>query len=152
LYSWRELPPTLGTPHEGFYYPDPLGFWTEVRRWTTVIVRTAEPQASGADALAVSALLHLGEQPDRVAWALDLMRPAIVLFLDEASWVAAAIDAKTNPFSIPDPHRPGVVYEGSWGSTDSGQIVGKAPQHPAAHSLYKKEDMDTFLGAVPPND
>lgn len=145
---WRDLPPTLGTPHEGFYYPDPLGFWTEVRRWITVLVSTAEPGISTSDALAVAALVHLDGQTHRLGWALRTLRPAIVLFLDEACWEAAALTTQTVAFAIPDPHRRGVVYEGLWGRSD-GRTVGKSPQHPAAHQLYRRDDMDAFLRGAP---
>ena len=33
LVPFPEAPLTLGEPHEGFLYPDPIGFWDEVRRW-----------------------------------------------------------------------------------------------------------------------
>jgi hypothetical protein len=138
----------LGTPHPGFFYPDPLGFWTEVRRWITLLVRSAEPTADTPDAVSVAALVHVGDQPRRAAWARQVLQPAVVLFLDEASWSAAEVEADVVPFVIPDPHRKGVVYEGCWGRTATG-VVGKSPQHPAAHLFYRAEDMEQFLRSVP---
>jgi hypothetical protein len=41
------------------------------------------------------------------------------------------------------------VYEGFWGATADGTVVGKAPQHPAMHNLYRAEDMDRFLASAP---
>src|SRR5690348_1056301 len=85
IIQWRELPPSLGDPHEGFFYPDPLGFWTEVRRWAGVIVRLADPGFSTSDALAVTALLHVGDNAARLKKAIQLCRPRVILFLDEAA-------------------------------------------------------------------
>jgi hypothetical protein len=149
LMVWKDSPPTFGVPHEGFYYPDPQGFWTEVRRWVTVLVRLVEPRASTAEALAVATLLHVGDNSERAAWAVDRLGPEVTLFLDEASWAAAAIDTESTNFAIPDPHRAGVEYEGRWARSVSGKAVGKAPQHPAAHQLYRAADMDAFLRAMP---
>ena len=115
LVLWRDEPPTLGVPHNGFFYPDPLGFWVEVRRWATVLMSGAEPGIKAPEALSVTALLHVGEQPDRVGWALALLRPEVTLFLDEAAWAASALTVDMVPFAIPDPHRAGVAYEGWWG-------------------------------------
>ena len=145
---WREEPPTLGVPHNGFFYPDPLGFWTEVRRWATLLVGTAEGGVKTPEALSVTALLHVGERPDRVGWAMQLLRPQITLFLDEASWSASGLTVEPFPFAIPDPHRAGVTYEGWWGRRPDGAIVGKAPQHPAAHSLYRAADIHLYLQAA----
>jgi hypothetical protein len=149
LLLWKEEPPTFGTPHAGFFYPDPLGFWTEVRRWITVLVRSAEPSVGTPDALSVAALVHVGDQPERATWARRALQPSVVLFLDEASWSSAEVAADVTPLVIPDPHRAGVVYEGCWGRTADGVVVGKAPQHPAAHLLYRSADMEQFLRAIP---
>jgi hypothetical protein len=149
IMIWPAGPPALGVPHEGFYYPDPIGFWAEVRRWATTLLGLVEPGVSITDALAVSALFHIGEEPSRIAWARLLLQPKVTLFLDEAAWTAASIRAPSVPFSIPDPHRRGVVYEGWWARTDDGTVLGKSPQHPAAHQLYEKREMDRFLGAAP---
>jgi hypothetical protein len=126
LVEWVERPPTLGTPHEGFFYPDPLGFWSEIRRWATLLVRLAEPSWSTPDALAVTTLIHVGDRPTRIAKAREIMRPRLVLFLD--------------------------VYEGFWAVADDGTVIGKAPQHPATHKLYRSEDMDGFLALAPLGD
>ena len=136
---WRDAPPTVGEPHEGFFYPDPLGFWAEVRHWATVA--TGLPTS---DALSVAALLHGG---GRLDWAVTLMRPRVVLFLDEPAWQSAQLDISGRPISwhIPDPFRTGQVYEGWWARTVDGRLAGKAPQHPAAHNLYRRDDMDDFL-------
>lgn len=149
LVLWPDDPPTLGEPHHGFFYPDPLGFWAEVRRWATMVVRTRRPEWSTSDALAVTTLLHVGDDAGRLAWARTLMRPHVVLFLDEPSWLAAGMDVDRHPHHVPDPHRPQQVYEGFWGATADGLVVGKAPQHPAMHNLYRGEDMDRFLASAP---
>lgn len=147
---WRDSPLTLGTPHEGFFYPDPLGFWAEVRRWATVLFRTAGPAWDTADALALTSLLHAGGDPARLARALALHVPRVVLFLDEEAWAAADLTVATPvAHRIPDPHRPGQSYEGFWATAADGRVVGKAPQHPAAHRLYRAADIDAYLAAVP---
>ena len=149
--SWRELSPTLGEPHEGFFYPDPLGFWSEVRRWATVLVRERRPGSSTPDALAVTALLHVGDKPkERVAWAISTLDPVVTLFLDEASWAESGITAVDRiAVPVPDPHRPGKSYEGFWSRQGHDRIVGKAPQHPASHKLYRADDLDRFLRSLP---
>ncbi|MEY2478930.1 MAG: hypothetical protein QOG87_4245 [Actinomycetota bacterium] len=149
LLQWQERPPTLGDPHEGFHYPDPLGFWTEVRRWATVLVRERERELGTADALTVTTLLHVGDDSGRLTWGMQLMLPRVVLFLDGPAWDAAGMIVREEPHYVPDPHRPQQVYEGFWGVTDDGTVVGKAPQHPATHKLYRAEDMDRFLRAAP---
>jgi hypothetical protein len=149
LLQWQEEPPTLGVPHQGFFYPDPLGFWTEVRRWISIIVRSSAPRLSATEALSVAALVHSGENPAWVAWATDRCRPAVTLFLDEASREAAGVEAGSDVYTIPDPHRADTVYEGWWMTDPAGRVVGKAPQHPASRNFYRAEDMDRFLRAVP---
>jgi hypothetical protein len=146
---WKDDPPTFGTPHEGFFYPDPLGFWTEVRRWVTSLVRASERAASMSDALSVAAVVHAGDHAERLQWAVTALQPSVVLFLDEASWSLAGLTSDAVSHAIRDPHRPGVVYDGCWGRTPTGLVVGKAPQHPAAHLLYAAADMDSFLRAIP---
>jgi hypothetical protein len=94
LVLWEDHPPTLGRANEGFYYPDPLGFWAEIR------------ERSG---LEVRQVAH----------------------------------------HITDPHRRGQVYEGFWGRTPDGRVVGKAPQHPTTHNLYRDADMLGFLRSAP---
>lgn len=141
---WRDQPPTLGAPHEGFFYPDPLGFWAEVRHWTTVLTGLTT-----SDALSVATLLHGDGLLD---WALGLMRPRVVLFLDEAAWQHADLDLETAPegWHLPDPYRAGQLYEGWWAATADGVRIGKAPQHPAAHRLYRRSDIDDFLSRSAP--
>ncbi|MHB8467492.1 MAG: hypothetical protein ACYDH6_03360 [Acidimicrobiales bacterium] len=149
LLEWPGGPPTVGTPHEGFFYPDPLGFWTEVRRWTTDLFRTIDPGWATTDALSITALLHADQDAQRIAWAIERCEPVVTLYLDEAARSTSGIEPSGQMFSIPDPHRPGTVYEGWWASTDDGRVVGKSPQHPASHLLYDPADMDEFLRAVP---
>lgn len=149
LVVWPEDSPTLGEPPHGFFYPDPLGFWSEVRRWVTVLLRLRRPEWNTPDALAVSTLLHVGDHPNRLAWARDLMRPQVLLFLDDRSWQASGLQVRKQLHHVPDPHRPQQVYEGFWATTDDGAVVGKSPQHPATHNLYRAEDMDRFLAAAP---
>ena len=109
----------------------------------------ARPDWATPDALSVSTLLHVGDDADRFSWARDLMRPHVIVFLDEPSWLAAGIDVRQQPHHVPDPHRPQQVYEGFWGVTASGTVVGKAPQHPTTHRLYRADDMDRYLRSVP---
>ena len=149
ILQWPEGPPTLGSPHEGFFYPDPLGFWTEVRRWTTEIFRTVLPSWSASEALSLTALLHADQDVERVTWAIELCQPVVTLYLDETARVTSGVDASGESFSIPDPHRPGTVYEGWWSVGPGGRVVGKSPQHPASHLLYDEADMNTFLRAMP---
>ena len=149
LLQWRPALPSLGTPHEGFFYPDPLGFWTEVRRWATVLLRVAKPQWSVADALSMTALLHAGDDPGRVQWATERCEPVVTLFLDETAAQTAGVQKSGDVFSIPDPYRPGTVYEGWWARLADGRVTGKSPQHPASHRLYRTSDIDVFLGASP---
>ncbi|HET7487292.1 MAG TPA: hypothetical protein VFJ85_05140 [Acidimicrobiales bacterium] len=149
LVLWPDDSPTFGEPPHGFYYPDPLGFWAEVRRWATVVARSARPAWATPDALAVSALLHVGEDQDRFAWARELMRPHVVLFLDEGSFQASELTVDKRRHHVPDPHRPQQTYEGFWSVASDGTVVGKAPQHPTTHNLYRAEDMDAFLASIP---
>lgn len=149
LLKWPDGPPTLGTPHEGFFYPDPLGFWTEVRRWTTALLRTVVPRMPVTDAVSLAALVHIGDEAGRVAWAQERCQPFVTLYLDETARLTAGVEASDDVYSIPDPHRPGTVYEGWWRRSADGRAVGKSPQHPASHNFYRPGDMDVFLGAVP---
>ena len=138
--EWRDVAPTLGDPPEGFLYPDPLGFWSEVRHW--VCTALAMPPM---DAISVAGLLH----GPNVDWAVQLTQPRVLLFLDEPAWAAASahvlLDRRPVPHHIPDPYRPGKTYEGWWARAANDVVVGKAPQHPAAHKLYSRSDMDSFL-------
>ena len=69
LLAWPDGPLTLGEPHDGFLYPDPIGFWTEVRRWSIELLRVHEPRWSTAECLALTALVHVGERPEHLALA-----------------------------------------------------------------------------------
>lgn len=150
LLQWRELPPALGTPHEGFFYPDPLGFWAEVRRWVTAIVRQRERSWEAPEALSVSACVHVGDDARRLPTVVDIARPRVVLFLDEPSWALSGLEVSHRvAHHVPDPHRAGQTYEGFWGRLADETVVGKSPQHPSAHKLYRAEDMDAFLAAAP---
>ena len=148
MMTWPDEGPALGRPHPGFFYPDPLGFWTEIRRWVAVLVRTAVPALSTSDALSVAAVIHAGEDADRVRWAVECCAPRIILFLDEASRETAGVTAGAT-ISIPDPHREGTTYDGWWLRSADGIIWGKAPQHPASHRFYRAQDMDAYLHATP---
>ncbi|HEX2048441.1 MAG TPA: hypothetical protein VHF27_11790 [Acidimicrobiales bacterium] len=149
LVGWDERPPTLGRAPEGFYYPDPLGFWSEVRRWALELFRLRDPAWSQPEALSLTTLLHLGDVPERLEQAMDLSSPQMVLFLDEPSWEASGLQVRQVHHHIADPHRPGQFYEGFWGHTPDGRVVGKSPQHPTTHNLYRAEDMLGFLRSAP---
>jgi len=56
---------------------------------------------------------------------------------------------RQHPHYVPDPHREGQVYEGFWANDGDGLVIGKAPQHPATHRLYRAADMDRFLSLAP---
>ncbi len=74
----------------------------------------------------------------------------MILFLDEPSFERAGLDGlKRVPHFIVDPHRNGQVYEGFWARDEDGLVVGKAPQHPATHNLYRSADMLAFLRSAP---
>jgi hypothetical protein len=150
LVRWDDRPPTLGHPHEGFFYPDPLGFWAEVRRWALELFRVRRPDWGLPEALSLTTLLHLGGEADRLHHAIELSSPQTILFLDEPSWEASGLDVRQIPHHIADPHRQGKVYEGFWGHTSDGRVVGKSPQHPTTHNLYREEDMRGFLRSLPP--
>lgn len=153
LVLWPDAPLAVGNAHEGFFYPDPLGFWTEVRRWSVELFRLYQPGWSIPEALALTTLLHLGDQPDRLQRALELSNPRTILFLDEPSWERAGLQAvRRELHSITDPHRQGQVYEGFWGRAADGMVVGKSPQHPAMHNLYRSQDMLGFVRAAPRPD
>jgi len=149
LFVWRELPPALGEAHEGFFYPDPLGFWAEIRHWVEVLMEQYVRNWPIGDALAITTLMHLGDETARLTWAMHVMQPRLVLFLDDPSWHASGLEVKQVAHYVPDPHRKGLTYEGFWGRTPDGLLVGKSPQHPAAHKLYRAADMDAYLRAGP---
>ena len=149
LHPWVERPLTIGEPHEGFLYPDPIGFWDEVRRWAVELFRSHEPAWSTGESLSLTTLVHVGSDPAQLAVARDLCRPRVIVFLDEPAWQSASLDVATEPFSVPDPHRAGQVYEGWWGTTAAGEVVGKSPQHPTMHRLYRADDLTAWLRAAP---
>ncbi|MEY2455802.1 MAG: hypothetical protein QOK06_896 [Acidimicrobiaceae bacterium] len=150
LVEWRERPLTLGHPHEGFLYPDPLGFWAEVRRWTVeLLCNTEDPTFTASEALAVTALVHVGDAAGALLLACATCRPGVVLFLDEPAWQSAGWEVAAQPHHVRDPHRDGQVYQGFWGRTADGVIVGKAPQHPTMHRFYLADDMRQFLRSAP---
>ena len=51
---WEEHPLTLGEAHEGFFYPDPLGFWAEIRKWTVELLKPHAPDWGVSEALSVT--------------------------------------------------------------------------------------------------
>jgi len=150
VLTWHDRPLTLGEANESFFYPDPLGFWSEIRRWSQELFRLRYPTWGLAESLALTSLLHVGEDPGRFRTAFDLFAPRVVLFLDEPSWTSSGLAvAKVVNHYIKDPHRAGQVYEGFWGQSAEGVVVGKSPQHPTMHKLYRADDMVGFLRAAP---
>jgi hypothetical protein len=149
LLPWPAGPLTLGEPHDGFLYPDPIGFWNEVRRWSIELFRLQQPAWSTAEALSLTALVHVGGDPAHLDGALSTCRPRLIVFLDEPAWNGADLDVATTPLAVPDPHRPGQLYEGWWGTMPGGEVVGKAPQHPTMHRLYDADDLARWLRAAP---
>ena len=149
LHPWVERPLTIGEPHEGFLYPDPIGFWDEVRRWAVELFRLQQPVWGTAESLSLTSLVHVGREPSQLAVATALCQPRMLVFLDEPAWQSAGLEVATAPFSVPDPHRDGQVYEGWWGTTADGSVVGKSPQHPTMHRLYRAADLTAWLRAAP---
>ena len=149
LVPWPDAPLSLGEPHPGFLYPDPIGFWGEVRRWSISVLRRHDPTWSTAEALALTALIHLGDDASRLEVATATCAPRMVVFLDEAAAQTASVEVAAESVSIPDPHRPEQSYGGWWGTTEDGRVVGKAPQHPTMHRLYRAEDLDRWLARAP---
>jgi hypothetical protein len=149
LLPWPEGTLTLGEPHPGFLYPDPIGFWTEVRRWSIELLRVQEPTWSTAECLALTTLVHVGDHAEHLALATTTCRPRITVFLDDPAWQQAALEVAITKLAIPDPHRAGQTYEGWWGTTIDGAVVGKSPQHPTMHRLYRADDLTRWLRAAP---
>lgn len=150
MIAWVERPLTLGDTNENFFYPDPLGFWTEIRRWALDLFRLRYPSWGLGEVLALTTLLHVGTGSTRLQTAIDLFAPRVILFLDEPSWLASGLaPTKVVTHYIKDPHRAGQVYEGFWGELAGGVVVGKAPQHPTTHNLYRADEMATYLKAAP---
>lgn len=149
LLELEEQPPTWGEPHPTFFYPDPLGFWTEVRRWSVELLRIIEPQWGRIEALSVTALIHAGDDADRVARAMVSCWPRMVLFLDDASFALAGLDFARDVHRVTDGRRPGAVHEGFWGHGPDGTTIGKAPRHPTEHDRARVDEMLAFLRAAP---
>ena len=152
LVEWVEAGPTLGEPHPGFFYPDPIGFWSEIRKWATELLRVFQPNWTHVEALSLTTVLHLGDEGERLRRMLEVCRPRLVLFLDEPSWARSGLQVRPVAHHITDPYRRGQVYEGFWGAGDDGLTVGKSPQHPSTHNLYRDDDMLAFLRAAPVRD
>ncbi|MEY2430640.1 MAG: hypothetical protein QOC92_365 [Acidimicrobiaceae bacterium] len=148
LLEWREQPLSVGQLHEGFLYPDPIGFWAEVRRWSVELLRTFEPRWDASEALAVTALIHVGTHPGALEVAVSSCRPSVVLFLDEPAWQASGWEVQAAHYNVPDPHRDGQAYQGFWGRRPDGLVVGKAPQHPTMHRFYTPDDMTRYLRGI----
>jgi hypothetical protein len=92
----------------------------------------------------------VGDDPKRLTSALEHFAPQVILFLDEPSWMASGLQVRRQVnHHIRDPHRPAQVYEGFWAVLEDGVVVGKAPQHPTTHNLYRSDDMFSFLRAAP---
>lgn len=149
LLAWPAGPLTLGEPHDGFLYPDPIGFWSEVRRWAIELLRADQPTWSTAECLALTTLVHVGDHQEHLALAVSTCRPRITVFLDEAAWQTSGLEVATSRLALPDPHRPDQVYEGWWGTSADGAVVGKSPQHPTMHRLYRAEDLSSWLRSAP---
>jgi hypothetical protein len=154
--SWRDpllkfptRPLTVGEPHEGFFYPDPLGFWAEVRRWAVELFRLDETTWGPTEALSLTTLVHLGHEPARLARAEAQCQPRMLLFLDEPAWRVGEVEARGNSFVVPGPRGGAEASEGFWGITGDGRVVGRSPQHPSTHRLYRAEDLTGFLRAAP---
>ena len=122
LVTWQDRPLSLGTPNQGFYYPDPMGFWAEVRKWAVELFRLRHPRWGATEALALTTLLPAASHPDRVARAVDAFEPRLVLFLDEPSWAASrASEAPSrSPTTSPTPTGPSRSTRGSGPSGPTG--------------------------------
>jgi D-alanyl-D-alanine dipeptidase len=132
------------------FYPDRLGYWSEVRRWITVLVRSAWPDAHTQEVLSAAAVLH-GQEPAAALASIAVARPRVVVALDDGAvdLLPATSPTARESVTIRDPHRPRQAYAGWWAVTEDGTVVGKAPQHPAAHNFYRHSDLDSFLAAAP---
>ena len=127
VLTWKDQPLALGEANESFFYPDPLGFWSEIRRWAQEIFRLRYPTWGLGESLALTTLLHVGEDPSRFATATALFWPRVIRFLDGPAWLASGLDVgKYVTHYIKDPHRSGQVYEGFWGEAADGVVVGSA--------------------------
>ena len=90
--TWEELPLTLGTAHQGFFYPDPMGFFAEIRRWAVELFRLVEPRWTAPDALALTTLVHASRGKEHLDNAIEAFQPKVILFLDEPSWQASGLE------------------------------------------------------------
>lgn len=113
------------------------------------LFHSEHPEWAAPEALAVTALLHVSSEADRLTNGVELLKPRLILFLDEHSWALSGLQLTRTMHHIADPHRAGQVYEGFWGKADDGRVVGKSPQHPTTHNLYRADEMMEFLRAAP---
>ncbi len=151
LVLWQDHPLTIGEANEGFFYPDPLGFWAEIRKWTVELLKPHASNWGVNEALSVTTLVHQGDEPTRLHKAVDLCRPRTILFFDEPAWERSGLSGSVRPAPhyIHDPHREGQVYEGFWAVAEDGVVIGKSPQHPTMHNLYRDDDMLAYLRSAP---
>ena len=107
LHPWVERPLTIGEPHEGFLYPDPIGFWDEVRRWAVELFRLHQPAWSTSESLSLTTPRARRRRPRAArVRAQRLCQPRMIVFLDEPAWQSAAIDVATTPFRCRTPTAP----------------------------------------------
>ena len=82
--------------------------------------------AGGADPAAHSVLMRAFEFEKavyEVRYEAAHRPDWVAIPLAGLSRIAARLDVATTPLAIPDPHRPGQVYEGWWGTTPEGEVV-----------------------------
>ena len=113
--EWPELPLTVGQPHEGFFYPDPLGFWSEVRRWANELLRATAHDWGPPEVVALTSLVHVGDHPSAFEVARRQCRPGVVVFLDDAAWKASGLTL------TPETHRFRTRTGPAWCTKVSGQ-------------------------------
>ncbi len=150
VLTWHDRPLALGEANESFFYPDPLGFWSENPPLGPDPVPAPVPHLGPGRGAGPHHPDARRRGPVTVQHRLRPLLPRVVLFLDEPSWVASGLEVKkiVNHY-IKDPHRAGQVYEGFWGELEDGVVVGKSPQHPTTHKLYRADDMAGFLRSAP---
>ncbi len=73
--------------------------------------------------LARTTVVHVGDEPASLEVARRQCRRGLMLLLEEPAWKASGVDV-------------------------SGVVLGKAPQHPATHKLYRTDDMSEYLRAA----
>ncbi len=105
----------------------------------------------GSDSsLGVAALANPGLSGQGIGEILKVCQPRVILYLDQESERSSPRKATNpTPISIHNPYHLDQSYRGWWSSEPDGVILGKAPQHPAAHRLYSKDSLTTFLAALP---